>query len=173
MLHQDNGGVQKPRLRRRRGYADQGSVGPDQTEVPAGAVPAGLNAGSSAREIRREVRRSQVLSMQGPAQPLRRQRAAGKSREHVGHRDDRLVRGGDSVWTGFEGAQRHRLRQGQLSAAAAAERDEMRPHAEPLTEIVRQRPDVEAGAAPHAERHRVVGAADHLDRMRGHFHWGG
>ena len=63
--------------------------------------------------------------------------------------------------------ERHRPRQRECAGCRPAQRVEMRTAPERDPEIVRQRPDVEAGTTRDLERQAIVGQLDEVERARG------
>jgi len=67
----------------------------------------------------------------------------------------------------FDRVEADRVGQRQSAAARPAERDQVTADAEPLTKVVRQRSNVEAGGTLHSKRHRVAIGAGDGDGVRG------
>ena len=104
----------------------------------------------------------QLAAMNRAKDSLRRQRHRRQARQHLGQRDQRVDR---VLRIALGRFQADRLIHGEVSGSCAAQCREMCAGAEPLPEIVGQRPHVKAGRAVDKQRDAVRLDADDLDAV--------
>ena len=115
----------------------------------------------------RDVARPHVATVRHTPRPFVGQHNRRPPRQHLCKRNDRPTR---KVVVPFCLVERQRVGEREISAACPPQRRKMGARAEPLTKVVRQRPDVEPGGAVDAQRQAVAIQADEVETMDGDAH---
>ena len=102
------------------------------------------------------------------ADPVRGQHDRCEPREHVRERNHAT---GGQLGLTLDRVEAERVGERQRAAARPPQRDQVAADAEPFTEVVRERSDVEAGGAVHSERHSVAVNTDDFDGVGGDADW--
>ena len=142
MLPQNDRGMQKPRGAHSLGNRDQIAGRVEQPDERPGIGIRGWRSG-----------RLQVTTVKSSLQPLGVERDRREAGQHLRERHDTSRRG---LRIPLGCRQRDRVVERTLAAARAPECDQMSTRSESFTEIVGQRPNVEATGAVERQRH-VVG----------------
>ena len=161
MLHQNKRGMQKTASRSRLRNRDEitGLIEELDEERGLGTGDTGLG----------DVCRAQIAAMLRAVDPGCGQRDGRQVRQHVAWRHHRP---GGKTGIALQRLEVHGPFETEVADPRSPQRRQMRPDPEPLPQIVRQRPDVEAGGAVDSQRHRIRLGADDLEAVGRDAAWG-